>query len=191
MFRGYKYFLQKSGLFDLFANHLISSSKDYITGVEVGLDTNARKNRIGDTMEDIVEQYLKKAGLEKNKDYFKEMYAHKIEAKWNLDLSALSNDGKSSKRFDFVIHLNNKTFALETNFYSGSGSKLNETARSYKTLALEAENIPGFVFLWITDGGGWQKAKKNLEETFDIMEHLYCINDLKNGILDKILKNEK
>lgn len=156
----YKDFLRKSGLFGLFENHLISSVQDYVTGVEAGLDSNGRKNRTGHIMESIVEQYLKKSGLKKDKDYFKEMYAHEIEQKWNLDLSALSNEGKSSKRFDFVIHLNNKTFAIETNFYSGGGSKLNETARSYKTLALEAENIPDFVFVWITDGGWLEICKE-------------------------------
>ena len=187
----YKMLLRKSGLFGLFENHLISSVQDYVTGVEAGLDSNARKNRTGHIMEAIVEQFLKKSGLKKDTDYFTEMYANEIEEKWGFDLSALSNDGKSSKRFDFVIRSINKIFAIETNFYSGGGSKLNETARSYKTLALEAENIPNFVFVWITDGEGWKSAKKNLEETFDIMEHLYCINDLKNGILGKILKNEK
>jgi DpnII restriction endonuclease. len=77
-------------------------------------------------------------------------------------------------------------YAIETNFYSAGGSKLNETARSYKTLALEAESIEGFTFVWFTDGIGWKSARNNLEETFDVMEHIYNIKDLENGIIDKV-----
>lgn len=43
-----------------------------------------------------------------------------------------------------VIKTANMIYGIETNFYSSSGSKLNETARSYKTLALETEEINGF-----------------------------------------------
>ena len=111
-----------------------------------------------------------------------------IERKWNIDLSTISNDGKSAKRFDFVVKTESCIYAIECNFYSGGGSKLNETARSYKMIALEAKDIAGFKFVWLTDGIGWLSAKKNLEETFDVLDDLYSINDLEQGILEKILK---
>ena len=79
-------------------------------------------------------------------------------------------------------------YGIETNFYSSHGSKLNETARSYKTLALEAETIEGFTFVWFTDGKGWNDAKHNLEETFDVMEHIYNIKDLENGIIGEVFR---
>ena len=79
-------------------------------------------------------------------------------------------------------------YGIETNFYTGGGSKLNETARSYKTLALEAANIPGFTFVWFTDGKGWTSARNNLEETFDILPNLYSIKDMEDGIMDKLFK---
>ena len=50
-----------------------------------------------------VESYIQKAGFKRDVDYFKEMYIHEIEQKWNVDLSAISNQGKMEKRFDFVI----------------------------------------------------------------------------------------
>ena len=115
------------------------------------------------------------------------MYIHEITEKWNIDLSAISNKGKTEKRFDFVIKTSNMIYGIETNFYSSGGSKLNETARSYKQIAQEVNTINGFTFLWFTDGVGWKTAKNNLEETFDIMEHIYCINDLKHDILTKII----
>jgi hypothetical protein len=111
-----------------------------------------------------------------------------IEEKWNTDLSEISNQGKTEKRFDFVIKTPSMIYGIEANFYSSSGSKLNETARSYKTLAQEAKLINGFVFVWFTDGNGWSNAKNNLEETFDIMEHIYSIDDMENGIMNLIFK---
>lgn len=100
-----------------------------------------------------------------------------------IDLSAISNHGKTEKRFDFVIKTKNMIYGIETNFYSSGGSKLNETARSYKNIALETKSINGFSFVWFTDGKGWKTAKNNLEETFDIMEHIYNITDLENNII--------
>jgi type II restriction enzyme len=183
-----KKFMQKTGLFDLISNHLVNNLVDYATGVEVGLGSNGRKNRGGHLMEDVVESYIKNAGFIKNETYFKEMYLKNIESKWNIDLSSLSNLGKVAKRFDYVVKTKNCIYAFETNFYSSSGSKLNETARSYKMLAEESKSIKGFTFIWITDGLGWKDAKNNLEETFDTMDNLYNIKELSNGILKTILK---
>lgn len=184
----YKTFMRKTGLFDLIANHIVNNLVDYATGVETGLDSNGRKNRGGHLMENLVESFIKKAGFVKNDPYFKEMYIHEITEKWNIDLSAISNQGKMEKRFDFVIKTDNMIYGIETNFYGSRGSKLNETARSYKTLALEADTIDGFTFVWFTDGKGWTSARHNLEETFDVMEHIYNINDLENGIINKVMK---
>jgi len=99
-----------------------------------------------------------------------------------LDLSAITANRTSSKRFDFVVKTANKVFGIETNFYTGGGSKLNETARSYKTIALESRNIAGFEFVWVTDGKGWHSARRNLKETFLVLPTLYNIRDLEDGI---------
>lgn len=180
----YVVFMKKTGLFDLIANHLVNNLFDYAIGVETGLDSNGRKNRGGHLMEDIVEGFLKSMGVE----YHKEMYLCDIERKWGLDLSALSNGGSTRKRFDFVVKTPETVYAIETNFYKGSGggSKLNETARSYKMLAQEAEDIDGFDFVWITDGTAWKNARGNLRETFDQTEFLYNLVELENGAFDKL-----
>ena len=180
----YVRFMEKTGLFDLISNHLISNIFDYATGVEVGLDSNGRKNRGGHLMEDYVEDFIRKTGVE----YYKEMYLDEIEKKWSLDLSALSNNGSTRKRFDFVVRTDKTIYAIETNFYKGTGggSKLNETARSYKMLAQESSGIDGFEFVWLTDGTAWNSAKGNLKETFDATEYIYCIMDLEKGALDKL-----
>lgn len=185
----YVTFMHKTGLFRLISEKIINNLVDYVTGIEVGLDSNGRKNRGGHLMENLLEDYLRKFGFESGKDYFKEMYLSAIERKWGLDLSAISNQGKAEKRFDFVVYYNKKVYAMETNFYSGGGSKLNETARSYKTIALEAKNIQGFKFVWFTDGLGWKLAKRNLEETFDVLNDIYNIADLENDILKELFRD--
>lgn len=184
----YIYFMQETGLFDLLENHIVNNLVDYATGVETGLDSNGRKNRGGHLMEDLVETFIQKSGFVKNEHYFKEMYIHQIADKWNIDLSAISNQGKMEKRFDFVIKTPNMIYGIETNFYGSGGSKLNETARSYKTLALETDTIDGFTFVWFTDGKGWTSARHNLEETFDVMDNIYNIKDLEEGIVGKVFR---
>jgi len=184
----YVKFMKNTGLFDLLQNHVIHSLVDYVMGVETGLDTHGRKNRTGDAMEDLVESFIQKAGFIKGVNYFKEMYIHQITDKWNIDLSAISNQGKMEKRFDFVVKTPHMIYGIETNFYGSGGSKLNETARSYKTLAWETEEIDGFTFVWFTDGKGWMSAKNNLEETFDVMKHIYNIKDLEDGIISEVFK---
>lgn len=184
----YSEFMEKTGLFKLLKEHIVNNLFDYVTGVETGLDSNGRKNRGGHLMEDLVESFIQNSGFEKNKNYFKEMYTSEIEKKWNIDLSAISNTGKTEKRFDFVIKTDNQIYVIETNFYASGGSKLNETARSYKTITREVNTIEGVTFVWVTDGIGWKSARHNLEETFDVLEHIYSINDLENDIIRKIIK---
>ena len=182
----YKKFMYKTGLFELLSNHLINNLVDYVTGVETGMDSNGRKNRGGKNMEALVESYIKATGCK----YYTEMQIAEVEKKYKLDLSALSNNGKTVKRFDFIVESEGHVYGFEVNFYASGGSKLNETARSYKMLAEEAKNINGFSLVWITDGAGWQSARNNLEETFDIFDNVYCIDDLDKGVLNQLFNNK-
>ena len=160
------------------------------------MDTHGRKNRTGDAMEDLVESYLVKAGFVKDYNYYKEVTTTQLKEKWNLDLKEIlknidmvTNNKKmkmAEKRFDFVVENNNIIYLIETNFYGTQGSKLNETARSYKMLNEELKKIEKIKFVWFTDGKGWNHAKGNLEETFNEMEDIYCINEMKNNIMSQI-----
>lgn len=183
----YAYFMEKTGLFELLQNHIINNLYDYVIGVETGLNTNGRKNRGGYLMENLVESFLIDAGFTFQKTYFRQVKICELEKMANLNLSSLSNNGSTEKTFDFAILVNNHTYAIECNFYASGGSKLNETARSYKTLAIESQGIKNFSFLWITDGLGWLSARNNLRETFDILPTLFNIEDLKKGIFREIL----
>lgn len=183
----YAVFMRETGLFDLLEKHLVNNLYDYVLGVESGLNSNARKNRGGHLMEDLVEKFIQKAGFKKNETYFKEMYLQEIENRWKLDMSFISNNNTATKRFDFVIKTDKCIYGIETNFYAAGGSKLNETAKSYELIAQKANKVEGFKFVWFTDGLGWISARNNLRETFETMEDIYNINDLKNGIINKIL----
>ena len=188
--------MRKTGIYDLLENHLVSNLYDYVTGVEVGMDTNARKNRTGDAMEDLVESYIVKAGFVKEHNYYKEVTSKQLKEKWSIDLKEIlkhidveTKNKKvkmAEKRFDFVIEKNNTLYLIETNFYGSQGSKLNETARSYKMLNEELKKIRGIKFVWFTDGKGWNTAKGNLEETFNEMDDIYCIAEMKDNIMSKI-----
>jgi type II restriction enzyme len=178
----YCVFMRKTGLFDLMSRHLINNLYDYVIGIETGLDSNGRKKRGGSLMENLVESHLKKAGVE----YYKEFYDSAVCENWGVDLSSLTNNGKTRKRFDFVVHTDTCVYGIETNFYASNGSKLNETARSYKMLALEARGIKGFKFVWFTDGAGWKSARQNLRETFEVLPTLYNIRELEDGIMERL-----
>lgn len=160
-------YLEKTGLADIFRTNRIKDLVDYVFGIETGLDTNARKNRSGVLMENIVERILIKNEI----SYRKEVYSHE----WEQVRQAL---GKDEKRFDFVVPLSDKTYLIEVNFYSSAGSKLNEVARSYSDIAPKINALEGFEFVWITDGVGWQSARNKLQEAYSIIPNIYNLTNI-------------
>lgn len=164
-------FLNETGLTEVFRKKQIKNLVDYVFGVEVGLDSNARKNRGGHIMEDIVANFFDKSGI----NYEKEVYY----TEFPEIVKAL---GADKKRFDFVIRGKNKIYLIEANFYSGGGSKLNEVARSYTELAPKINAVPGFEFVWITDGVGWESARNKLEEAFLHIPSIYNLTNIQEFI---------
>lgn len=134
-----------------------------------GLDSNARKNRSGHVMEGMVANILDKNGIE----YRQEVYS----TEWSNLQNVLGDD---EKRFDFVIKTTSKTYLIEVNFYSGGGSKLNEVARSYSDIAPKINSVPGFEFVWITDGIGWKSARNKLQEAYNIIPSIYNLTNIKD-----------
>ena len=130
-------------------------------------------------MEDLCEDFIKEMGF----PYEKEVTISTVEEKTNTSLVILSNDGELTKRFDFVVYGEKYTYLFECNFYTSGGSKLNETARSYKNIALDVRHVDNVKFVWLTDGQGWRSARHNLKDTFDVLETLYNITDLEGSIL--------
>jgi hypothetical protein len=182
-----KYFtyIQKSGLINLFENKKVKNFVDYVIGVEVGLDSNGRKNRGGTLMEEIVEVFVKEA-CERNNDldYMPQARPKKIKEIWGYDVSF----DKTARSYDFAIFnkKSNKLFLIETNFYNGGGSKLKSVCGEFKSLfnELQEQNIE---LIWVTDGRGWITAKRPLEETFKNNNHVFNLQMLQEEILDEVL----
>lgn len=170
-------YLEDTGLAELFRNQKIKDLVDYVFGIETGLDTNARKNRSGHIMEDMVAKIFS----DNKVNFQQEVYSRE----WPEITKVLGDD---EKRFDFVIETKSKTYLMEVNFYSGGGSKLNEVARSYSDLAPKINSVPGFEFIWITDGVGWKSARNKLQEAYNIIPGIYNLTSIQQFI-DKV-KNE-
>lgn len=162
-------FLDSTGLTKVLQEQKIKDLVDYVFGIETGLDSNARKNRSGHVMEGMVDALLTSQGIE----HRAEVYSRE----WPQIARALGND---EKRFDFVIETPTKTYLLEVNFYSGGGSKLNEVARSYSDIAPKINAVPGFEFVWITDGIGWKSAMNKLQEAYGIIPRVYNLTNVRD-----------
>lgn len=166
-------FLDNTGLTDIFQSKKINDLVDYVFGIETGLDTNARKNRGGHVMENMVARIFDQNGI----SYRQEVYS----SEWPEITKVLGDD---EKRFDFVIETETKTktYLIEVNFYSSGGSKLNEVARSYSDIAPKINSVSGFEFVWITDGIGWKSAKNKLQEAYSIISSIYNLTNINEFI---------
>lgn len=170
-------YICETGLAEVFKNKEITNLVDYVFGIEVGLDTNARKNRGGDNMSKAVSLFFDKGGI---------FYKREVNSTLFLDIESL---GVDVKRFDFVIKTKRKTYLIETNFYNTGGSKLNEVARAYSEVAPKINQYENYEFVWITDGQGWLKAKNKLEEAFNTIPSVYNLTTLEEFV-EKVKKEE-
>ncbi|OJV28678.1 MAG: restriction endonuclease [Bacteroidetes bacterium 37-13] len=168
-------YIEETGLGDIFRNKNITNLVDYVFGIEVGLDTNARKNRGGENMSKAVSLFFDKAEIHYKKEVSNTVFPEIISL------------GADVKRFDFVIKTKKKTYLIETNYYNGGGSKLNETARSYSDVAPKINQYRNYEFVWITDGQGWFSAKNKLEEAYNIIPSMFNLTTLQTFI-DKVKK---
>lgn len=164
-------FIEGTGLDKVFKNKEVKELVDYVFGVETGLDTNARKNRSGEITETLVARILANAKIP---------FREQVSSKEFPAIAAVL--GADQKVFDFAIAANGKTYLIEVNFYSGGGSKLNEVARSYTDVAPKVNGVPGFEFVWITDGVGWNSARNKLEEAFAAIPSIYNLTTISEFI---------
>ncbi len=176
-------FLKKTGFLQLLSDRNIKSIPDYFIGVEVGLDSNGRKNRSGTSMEDIAEFFIKDICLRNGFEYIVQATADKIKKKWNKDITVT----KSSKRIDFAVNTPNKLYLIETNFYGGGGSKLKSTAGEYAEIYHQWTR-DGHQFIWITDGLGWKSTQRPLRDTFDNTDYIINLDMIQKGVLEGLLK---
>ena len=170
-------YICETRLAEVFKNKEITNLVDYVFGIEVGLDTNARKNRGGDNMSKAVSLLF-----DREEVYYKK----EVNSTLFLDIESL---GVDVKRFDFVIKTKKKTYLIETNFYNTGGSKLNEVARAYSEVAPKINQYENYEFVWITDGQGWLSAKNKLEEAYHTIPSVYNLTTL-SEFVERVKKEE-
>ncbi|OYD91038.1 restriction endonuclease [Nostoc sp. 'Peltigera membranacea cyanobiont' 213] len=171
-------FTKNTGVLELFKNKNIKSIPDYVLGIEVGLDSNGRKNRGGMTMEIILGNLIRTICQQNNFLLIPQATSQKIQAQWNINVQV----DKSNRRFDFAVKNQNNLYLIEANFYSGGGSKLKSTAGEYKTL-FDFVSRQGHKFIWVTDGLGWKTTLHPLEETFKYIDYTLNLNMVVSGLL--------
>jgi type II restriction enzyme len=178
-------FADKTGILKLFYEGRIKNIVDYVIGVEVGLDSNGRKNRTGKLMEKIVELFISEICKKNKFEYISKANSKKIKEKWGLKLTV----DKSSRLLDFAINTPQRLFLVETNFYAGGGSKIKSTAGEYKTMSEYWKN-DGHEFIWITDGYGWKTTLFPLQEAFDNIDYILNLQLVSEGVLEEILTED-
>ena len=175
------YFAKECGLLKMLADKSIKNLVDYSIGVEVGLDTNARKNRSGTAMENLTEVYVKAICDKHGYRYIAQATANKIKQEFGKDVKT----DKADRHFDFAVDTGDMLYLMEVNYYGSGGSKLKSVSGEFSSLfdLVKNENTG---FIWITDGEGWLTAKRPLRETFDHTDYVMNINMVEQGLLEEI-----
>ena len=180
-------FMKEAGLLEFLQNDANRSLVDYVYGVEAGLDSNARKNRSGTTMESILERNVEKVCEEYGLSYKAQATAKFIKNTWGIEVPV----DKSERRFDIAVYSEekHKVWLVETNYYGGGGSKLKsvsgEFAELSKLIQTAKDNI---IFSWVTDGQGWHTARLPLSEAFSQIDNIFNLEMLKKGYLFELFK---
>ena len=171
----YVEFAEKSGVFMVFGH--IRNFYDYVFGVEVGLDSNARKNRSGDAMERLFEPILKEISAELGYHFL---------AQRNFESASLYGakvpTELSKRKADFIVYKEKKFLNIEVNYYSGAGSKPEEIVDAYINRKNELEKH-GWRFIWVTDGDAWRVAQNQIRKAFGEMDYVLNIQFARKGLL--------
>ena len=182
----YMKFIEQSGLLMFLQHHANRSLVDYVYGVETGLDSNARKNRSGTTMEGILERHISKIAQEQNLEWKAQATAQFIKEKWGVTVPV----DKSERRFDVAVYSKekHKVWLIETNYYGGGGSKLKAVAGEFTELSQFVVTSDDDVeFVWVTDGQGWKTAHLPLAEAFSHIRNIFNLEMLREGFLSELL----
>ncbi|WP_314413912.1 type II restriction endonuclease [uncultured Streptococcus sp.] len=181
----YMKFIEKSGLLKFLQRHANRSLVDYVYGVETGLDSNARKNRSGKTMEGILERYVSRISKEQKLEWQVQATAKFIKNEWGIEVPV----DKSERRFDVAVYSKekHKVWLLETNYYGGGGSKLKSVAGEFTELSQFVVTSDDDVeFVWVTDGQGWLTAHLPLAEAFSHITNVFNLEMLREGFLAEL-----
>jgi len=174
-------FTKNSGLLDMLCR--MDSATDYLLGVEVGLDTNARKNRSGLFLEKMVTETLNELSARNPDLVFVEQKSFGyVEDKYHVEIPPTLRD----RKFDYAVINKGKATNIEVNFYGGTGSKPSEIISSYTNRG-EVLSSAAWKFVWLTDGQGWKKMQRPFHIGVDNIDYVINANLLRKGLLEKII----
>jgi len=175
----YTEFAKNSGLFGLFS--VVKNFYDYILGVEVGLDTNARKNRSGEAMEKLLTPLLKSVANEMNCRIIPQTKFGAVQLLGGTVPPELAN-----RKADFIIYSGKKFVNIEANYFSGAGSKPEEIVDSYINRRNELVKNH-WDFIWITDGDVWRTSESQIVKAFNGLDYIFNIEFSRKGLLKEAL----
>jgi len=178
--KDYLDFVKKSGLFGVFS--YIKNFYDYVIGVEVGMDTNARKNRSGQAMELLMKPIVEDVSRELGCKLLIQQPFSSVRL-WGKVPSSLAN-----RTSDFIVLKDGVCVNIEVNYYSGSGSKPEEIVDSYINRKNELSGYE-WHFIWITDGKVWRRSESQLSKAFSELDYIFNIDLVRKGLLKKALQN--
>ncbi len=178
-------FAEQSGLLRIFSDRKITSVPSYVFGVEVGLDSNARKNRSGTQMEDLVKPFVAAAAAKHDFKWMDQATPQKMKKHWGVAVG-WGEAREKKRKFDFAFKRNNALCLVETNYYHGGGTKLSATAGEFENLH-RALASAGHTFVWITDGRGWLDDPDPFREACRNIDHVLNLRMVAKGGLEAIL----
>lgn len=174
-------FTEKTGLLSMLCQ--MESATDYLLGVEVGLDTNARKNRSGLFLEKMVREVITDlVGRHSDIQWLEQKSFKHVETEFGISPPPSLRD----RKFDYVVISKGKATNIEVNFYGGTGSKPGEIVSSYINRG-EVLSSAGWEFVWLTDGEGWKSMQSPLRVGVEYIDYVINAYLLQKGILEKII----
>ncbi len=160
----------------------VKNHGDYYFGVEVGIDTNGRKNRSGSAMEALVEPYIRDLAQKHNGIYLTQTNFEDAAKEFGVDLPP----DQFNKRGDFMVLIDGKPYNIEANFFDGSGSK-QEVINSYISRSQDLK-AAGWGFAVVTDGLGWRKNRTQVEHAYATIGYIYNLSMCGQGALEDVLR---
>lgn len=189
-------FMEDTGLLYFLSHELKESLVDYVFGVQVGLDTNGRKNRGGIQNEKILDNNLQTiVAHNSNLKAMTQATANSIKNSWQIEVPEVLQKGKAGgRRYDGAVYnaQQHSVTIIETNFYGSGGSKLKSVAGEFSSIyETSLKSAPNVKFTWISDGPGWNTAKNPLREAFDVIPTIINLHMVKQGMLEEIILANK
>ncbi len=180
-------FLRKVGFFNIFQNGPIDLPS-YFLGVEVGLDSNARKNRSGKLMESYVKKKLIESRWAEGNEWASQVKSNKIQNYFNISFIQ-NKEKRKNKQFDFVLVTKKHIYLIETNFFNSNGSKINSMLGRFQKMADDVNNdykstTHEIHFVWVTDGQHLKSDLGGFEDAYKKIEIILNIKNLDNNVFD-------